>query len=164
MASAAASHSLHTSGRKPLPDALFSVSSSSPRLPYQPIALARTNTSGFFSRDAIVWESRVVLLTRESRIACFLFLLHRLSPIPSPPRCMTTSNPSSSLASISPLLGVQRISLAPCLGCRLTSLQTSCPPVSKNATNCVPIIPDEPATKIRFRGRCENLACCSKSL
>ena len=98
----------------------------------------------------MVSESNVVLSFLESIIKAFLFLLHLLSPIPAPPRCIITSKPSISSGSKIPLSGFQVSSFAPSLAGLRTSLHTSCPPVSKKATNCVPINPDEPAIKILF--------------
>ena len=152
----ASSQSEQTSGRKPSPIALSSVSSSSPRSPYQPIALATMKTSGFFFIFAIASESRAVLSTLEFRMALFLFLLHLLSPIPSPPRWMMESKPSRIPPSSCPTAGSQKSSFLPSWGLLLTSLQTSWPPVSRKATSWVPIIPDEPATRIFLRGESPN--------
>ena len=124
-AEAALSHSLHTSGRKPCPISLVSVSSSLPLSPYQPIALARMNDSGFLSRDTIASVSNLVLLTLLSLIICLRLSFQRFSPMGSPPRWMITSNPLSRLGSKSPLSGSQRISLAPGFRVLLTNLQTS---------------------------------------
>ena len=122
------------------------------------------NTSGLFSSLLIVSDKSVVLSLLESTIRAFLFLLHRLSPIPAPPKWMTTSNPSMSLELSTPSSGFQLNSLLPSLTGLLTSLQTSCPPVSKNATSCVPISPEDPAIRIFFFGIFEYFECSCISL
>ena len=81
---------------------------------------------------------------------------------------MTTSKPSISSGFRTPLSGIQLISLAPSFTGLLTSLQTSCPPVSKNATSCVPINPDEPAIRIFFLSKfeyfwCSRISLCNRS-
>ena len=122
------------------------------------------NTSGLLLSLLIVSESNVVLSLRESIINDFLFLLHLLSPIPAPPRCMMTSKPSMSSGLRIPSSGFQDSSLAPSLTVLRTSLHTSWPPVSKKATSCVPINPDEPAIKILFLSSFTYFLCSRMSL
>ncbi len=110
--SAAASHCRTTSARNPPPAGLDSVSTSSPRSPYQWTPEAQTSTRGppAPATPAIVSASSRVPLTRLCRISSLILRVQRMpSPMPLPARCTTASALASASASIRPAIGSQRL-------------------------------------------------------
>ena len=133
-----------------------SVSTSSPLLPYQPIAEAESSTRGgcdiAATERAISEVPRALLL----RIRSFCSGLQRFSPMPSPARCTTASTPSSAPASIVPAIGSQTTLPGTATPPR-TNLRTRCPSASRAAIRADPIKPLAPVTAISTGRSFNNL-------
>src|SRR6266498_1807326 len=147
--SAAASHCWQTSARNPRPPGLRSVSTSSPRSPYQLTPEAQASTRGPSRSPAMVRASSPVPFTRLSRISRLTLAVQRSAPLLLPARCTTASARAKAPASMVPPAGSQWAAPCPGLGERVKRM-TSWPSADSLETRAVPINPVEPVTATRM--------------